>query len=76
MQSNALQLLFEGQKLWLAAGREGSSFNSRYRPPLRTPCTPHLEKAGNGGNTLMGSGYFDQKRGDSGLINDFLADYI
>ena len=47
MQSNALQLLFEGQKLWLAAGREGSSSTADTGPPTNVVYA-HLEKAGNG----------------------------
>jgi hypothetical protein len=49
MQSNALQLLFEGQKLWLAAGREGSSSTADTDAPTNAVYT-HLEKAGNGSN--------------------------
>jgi hypothetical protein len=64
MQSNPLQLRFEGQNLWLATGREGSSSTADTDPPTNAVYA-HPKKAGNGGNTLMGSGYFDQKRGDS-----------
>jgi hypothetical protein len=58
MQSNALQLFFEGQKLWRAAGREGSSSTADTGRPTDAVYA-HPEKARNGSNTRMGSGYFD-----------------
>jgi hypothetical protein len=71
-----VQLFFEGQKLWLGAGREGSSSTADTGRPTEDAVYAHPEKAGNDSNTRMGSGYFDQERGDSGPINDFLADYF